>query len=155
MNNYDDSLYHYGVKGMRWGFRKDESISGRVSKIKKKVRSYKNSRAIASGKTSKVMKRFKKMSNEELEMAIARINYRQILSSSVSGAKNSDSSTKGKELADRLKKKFEDETINTIATSSANLIGSYMTGAINGSVAGIGAKGGIQKTAVNSFKKKK
>lgn len=34
MNNYE--LYHYGVKGMKWGVRKQQKYNDRVSYIKKK-----------------------------------------------------------------------------------------------------------------------
>ena len=42
--NYSSELYHYGVKGMRWGVRKDQSSDNSLSsadkrRIKRKLRS--------------------------------------------------------------------------------------------------------------------
>ena len=31
---YDDYLEHYGVKGMKWGVRKDEAVLTRISRSK-------------------------------------------------------------------------------------------------------------------------
>lgn len=35
--NYTDELYHYGVKGMRWGHRKQQKLEKKFSRVGKKL----------------------------------------------------------------------------------------------------------------------
>nr|DAE45029.1 MAG TPA: Structural protein [Bacteriophage sp.] len=64
-NNY---LAHYGVKGMKWGVRRDRS-SARMSRI----RNYTGSRSSDTLKSAR-RKDINKMSNQELQETINRLN---------------------------------------------------------------------------------
>lgn len=63
----DNELYHYGVKGMRWGVRRSRSKSSYISKKKrKKAASTKNMSADAKEAARLKKKSVNQMSNAEL-----------------------------------------------------------------------------------------
>ena len=79
---FSHELMHHGVKGMKWGVRKDRSISGRsIGKAAKSAASSVTNRAknITGSRSSKALKAARKknideMSNQELQEVINRLN---------------------------------------------------------------------------------
>ena len=85
-----DELQHHGVKGMRWGVRKDRGSSGgtknkqngssRFSTVKKKYRSTRNAwRNLTGSRKSAALKKYRGknidgMSDEDLRNAVNRMN---------------------------------------------------------------------------------
>lgn len=85
-----DELQHHGVKGMRWGVRKDMGSSGgtktkqngssRFSSVKKKYRSTRNAwRNLTGSRKSAALKKYRGknidgMSDEDLKNAVYRMN---------------------------------------------------------------------------------
>ena len=86
--NSFDSFAHYGVKGMKWGVRKVRETVGRIRKRraekryakalrKEQTRIERNAKAIASGDSKKIIKRMPKMTNEEIALAINRLDMQK------------------------------------------------------------------------------
>ncbi len=84
LNRRDDYLVHHGVKGMKWGVRKDRSSGGKSSSIKsttiKKARAARNVyRNVTGSKRSAAMTKYRKknidgMSDADLRKAVNRMN---------------------------------------------------------------------------------
>lgn len=85
MNNQE--LYHWGIKGMRWGRRRFQNKDGSLTPAGRERydddddSSDRKDRAVKSGKASEVEKYKSKMSNEELQRAVNRINLERQLAS--------------------------------------------------------------------------
>ena len=79
MEKYDE-LYHYGVKGMKWGVRKGRKSGELKRSLKKKFRAAKTRFQNASGsRNSNALRAYRKkdinrMSNKDLQTAINRMN---------------------------------------------------------------------------------
>lgn len=73
----NDELYHHGVKGMKWGVRKDKPGSGnfrqRSSEKLSVARNYTGSKR-SDALTRARRKNINKMSNQELQEEITRLN---------------------------------------------------------------------------------
>lgn len=145
----NEELYHYGVKGMKWGIRKARETIGRVAKkasnLKNNVRRWRNERAITSGDSRKIYKRFTKMSNEELRAAVDRINFKKAITSSISSAKVDN---KIRKYIDQL----EDQTANKTIEAITNPMGTYIQASINAAVAQKNVREQVQEQANANLK---
>ena len=91
---YGTYLSHFGVKGMKWGVRKDRV---RSNKNKKKTKTYKKEIAIKKGHAESALKNFDKYSTQELREVRERAFLKRDLESITS-------TTKGKKtISDTLK----------------------------------------------------
>lgn len=95
---YPDELYHYGVKGMKWGVRKPEETSGTPrtawgrrrqttnqhnAEIKKRYQSAKD--AVASGKLSKSSTEYKQARNARVKNLAGRAVVSTVAGKSAQG----------------------------------------------------------------------
>ena len=70
LNVYSDELYHHGVKGMKWGVRKDAiNVIGNISR--KTAGQFGNSHKLRT--SSKALEKAKTMSDEELKKVASRL----------------------------------------------------------------------------------
>ena len=70
LNVYSDELYHYGVKGMKWGVRKEViSTIGKTSR--ETATKFENNHKFQS--SSKALAKAKTMSDEELKKVSSRL----------------------------------------------------------------------------------
>ena len=83
-----DYLAHYGVKGMKWGVRKVREVVGNIRRRRaerralrderrEQLRVQRNAQAIASGDSRRIINRMPKMTNEEIQVAINRLNMQE------------------------------------------------------------------------------
>lgn len=135
----DDFLAHYGVKGMRWGVRKDRSAGGSGSSgsgsKKKIVRSTgaakPATKAVAKAKTDAAKPSIKKpshakdakeMSDDDLKKILSRMQmekqYAQLMSEreqAGQGGLTKFAATNGKTLATKINERLLNEGANAIA----------------------------------------
>ena len=75
---YDDELYHYGIKGMKWGVRKNSTIG----KIRKKLAAKAQSRKARKAENKKINKRISEITNAQRRRAsetdINKLNDQQL-----------------------------------------------------------------------------
>lgn len=130
MESFSDELYHYGVKGMHWGIRKDPQRAftrsmKKLSKIDKKADKLKMKSEKASYKASK--KKLKSLTARtnigagkalkrqmKLERKAARLELR-----------STKTSQKGKKWATEINKAFQDVSISEIDASYISLGKNY------------------------------
>ena len=131
------SLEHHGVKGMRWGVRKAIERTGRVVRraggaVKKSattiagglyragsaVRRFKNRRAIKSGDANRILKRTKKMTNQELQDALIRVQ----LVNSIGGNHQENVNSLGNVVSNSLKQKAGQMAANALQTSVDSIL---------------------------------
>lgn len=98
MENYNEELYHYGIKGMKWGVRRTAEQLGHVVKGHKtkkkrtealeKAREVKKTKAeyeaekqtaLKSGKAADILKFKGDLTNEEMRRAVDRLNLEKQL----------------------------------------------------------------------------
>lgn len=83
MWNYNDELYHYGVKGMKWGVtrQKEAALAGRAFKTSSDISREMSNIAGTIGKnrvpTKKQKKELSTMSDAELKAKVNRMNLEQ------------------------------------------------------------------------------
>lgn len=127
MTNYNEELIHYGVKGMRWGRRKDRessstsSTKGEGNTVASKPRS--------SSKTKSHKAVAKTMTNDELRKAIDRMtlekNYARLAEemrgpiqkdakSAVKSALTKTGSEIGKQAANQIKQQLMNQAVNSL-----------------------------------------
>ena len=90
----DTYIYHYGVKGMRWGVRKKRYTSG--SKVRKKSGTT-NPKPHADALMNLRKKKTKQLSNDELQSVLKRVQMER----QVNDIKRQDIS-KGQKLAEQI-----------------------------------------------------
>lgn len=107
MEQYSDELYHYGRKGMKWyqnifttpqarraaKKRRQALEKARDTKAAKKQEAEERERIIRSGSAKELQKNKHRLSDDELQRAINRINMEQKLSEV-----NKAQTTKGKKI---------------------------------------------------------
>ena len=136
---FDDTLYHYGVKGMKWGVRK-QSSGGGSSSSRKRGRSSSKSKTLGSSlkKSAKVgkRKRMKKMSNEELKSAIERMNlenqYKAAKKGKLSKMRDTPTAKKGESAIKKvLSEGVKQGTTQAVSEISKRLATEYAGRALN------------------------
>lgn len=163
--NYSNELYHYGVKGMKWGVRRarhpEISTAKRVYKDAKKDlrRAVRNERrsgltAVGVNRLQKYGEMQNKRRDAEIKALDAKVAYKvskaknekqaakaefKAYKKAMNGVRNSAADTmsdgkstrvynhvmakKGKEYADKVEKRIQNEAIATIAGSAAFMVG--------------------------------
>lgn len=85
----EDFLCHHGVKGMKWGVRKDRSKSSKTSSNKKEKKKTNRIASVIKGSSKK--KSIKKLSDEELQRKVRRLQlekqYRDLKRDEVSAGR--------------------------------------------------------------------
>lgn len=138
--NHSDELMHHGVKGMKWGVRKDRrsgSSSGKSKlskKIKKSINNKKKAKAKAKAKEARAKvkadqkKTVKDMSDTELRERIARLElekrYKDLSASQQTTSKGSKFvknvlERSGEELATQVTKYYGAKMINAMIGEEA------------------------------------
>ena len=88
----ENELYHHGVKGMKWGVRKNRNSAGRNSGVKRKTKRHQsaNSKKVASRK--KDYKNRRTMSDKELQQKIERLKmektFKELTKEDISPGRN-------------------------------------------------------------------
>jgi hypothetical protein len=81
MANYELTLTHHGIKGMRWGIRRTEAqlarARGKVEELEKKLEAKGGQPKSPSTNTSQATKSVKDMSYDELQQVVNRLNLEQ------------------------------------------------------------------------------
>lgn len=116
----DDQIKHYGIIGMKWGVRRFQNKDGSLTSAGRKRYSDDNTDNELSNSMSK-KKNISEMTDDELDVAIRRLEREKRYSSLVSELPQKQIST-GKRIAD----KFMSETVVNIATRSAEEIGTQV-----------------------------
>ena len=118
----DYELYHYGVKGMKWGVRRTAAQLGHLISTSVKKRSEKREAKKASKKAEKEAERLKRkptkaLTDEELKQRIARLNMEQEYNKLL---KSTDSTARGKAAVADM---FENAAKNIGTQTMAYLMG--------------------------------
>lgn len=125
---YEDYLMHYGVKGMRWGHRKDRKKSNkdriRLNKSERnQVRKIKRERKKAS-------RRHMLLSDEELNARVKRLEsekrLKDLTESSVSPGKKA-----AKNFLSNNRKKLSGVAVSAVAGGTAYVVKTAITGEFN------------------------
>ena len=133
MANYELTLTHHGIKGMRWGIRRTEAqlarARGKVEELEKKLEKKGVSSKESSANSTQAPKTVKDMSYEELQQIVNRLaleqRYSQLKPEKVSLGKRFMSSVSkdvvlpaAREGAkDALKGVFKDYMSKTVSTA--------------------------------------
>ena len=112
--NYSNELCHYGVKGMKWGVRRNRKLNT-LSKIKNKRSREDPSKYHDDYKKAHSKKNIKEMSDKELRDRLNRIQMEQQYTKL-----NPDKIDKGKIYAGKALK-----AIGTVATTTGTIITLY------------------------------
>lgn len=121
---YSDELYHWGIKGMRWGVRRYQKKDGTLTAEGKKrygddadepnvtkKNTSTNAESSSSGK-----KRLKDMSNDEIKERIDRLKmekeYKALL-------KDTDATARGKDFAIRVLEKIGESALVNVGSQAA------------------------------------
>jgi hypothetical protein len=100
----DNFLEHYGVKGMKWGIRKDRKGSGKKT-------------AEQTAKT---------LTNKELKKRVDRMNLEKQYSS-LSKKAEAASKSKGKKIVDEVLADFGGRVVKDLTKSGADVTAKYIT----------------------------
>lgn len=147
--NQSDELFHYGVKGMRWGVRKSRPTSGGTKKSKKKSlfskMSDKKKKAAKAKEKSKEetqepekKKSVKDMSDAELRAKISRL---QLEKQYTDLSRQTEPVNKGKKF------------VENIMTKSGENIGTQLTTYVMGTAVNKALKGVFNDDAIVNPKK--
>jgi len=101
----DTALAHYGVKGMRWGFRKSEHEGGTTAKRAKVPDSISPDKQAANAAAARITQKgdTSALSNKELQQVVQRMNLEQQYSRLAdSPGKLKSGSKKAKEIVDAV-----------------------------------------------------
>lgn len=81
MANYELTLTHHGIKGMRWGIRRTEAqlarARGKVEELERKLEAKGGTPKSSSSNSDSTPKSVKDMSYEELQQTVNRLNLEQ------------------------------------------------------------------------------
>lgn len=114
-----DKLFHYGVKGMRWGFRKSDSGGSAKPTGKRQKAPQSEDSARAAGTVKKQRESgITSLSNDELRGAIERLNLEQNYTRLTSTPSNSTKVDRGA----RYIGSFVGGVFNTQVTAAANSV---------------------------------
>lgn len=72
--SYNDDLYHWGIKGMKWGIRRFQNKNGTLTALGKKRKKSESKADDAEAKKTSGSKSVKDMSDQELREQTARLN---------------------------------------------------------------------------------
>ena len=145
--NNSDELFHYGVKGMRWGVRKSTPTSGGTKKSKKKSLIAKMSDKKKKAKKEKTKeeaqeaekkKSVKDMSDAELRAKISRLQLEKQYSDL---SRQTEPVSKGKKF------------VENIMTKSGENIGTQLTTYVMGTAVNKALKGVFNDDAIINPKK--
>lgn len=113
----EDAIIHYGVKGMKWGVRKDKKRLFGSKRRKKREKTYKSNEAAIEAKDLKYIQKHKdKFSTKELNQVMNRIDAETRLEKM---AKQSSSGAKGKVKKILNNKVFKAVAIVALAAGAA------------------------------------
>lgn len=116
--SYNDELYHWGIKGMKWGIRRFQKKDGTLTALGKKRKRDDN-----DGDEPSKPKTVKDMSDSELKNAISRLEmekrYNELKPEQVS---------RGKKFMSRMMENVLSPAAEDVAKQLAK---SYMTDAVN------------------------
>lgn len=141
----DIELYHHGIKGQRWGFRRFQNRDGtltaagrkrkglietvknrrkmkklRVAKVKKQQERIEREKIIKSGDVKKIKKIKDTLTDEEVKMALERIDFNRKLSQASMDRKN-DKYANVARLIDKYSKTASN--VQTYANAASAVVG--------------------------------